>query len=173
MIYKKGNIVSHPKMDWGQGVVMENSDEKTVEVLFEKVGRKKLSLLHVTPRLIDTTILPAIEIKRLEVNDKIYEGIHFVDIFNYVKSVYPDHLVIIENGCYFEVIEEDAQYLSQLYGWTIYERQHGVLMTGFPENAKNIWNDLVVLEKPYLIVSQLPNTDNSNIKRKIMEVYPI
>ena len=172
MIYKKGNIVSHPKMDWGRGVVMENSDGKTVEILFEKVGIKKLSLQYVEPILIDVTTLPTIEIKKLEINHKIYEGVHFVDIYTDIKSMYPDHLVIIENGCYFEIIEDDALYLSQLYGWTVYERQHGVLMTGFPDNAKHIWNDLVSFKKPYLIVSQLENMDNGNIKRKITDIYP-
>lgn len=172
MRYEKGNIIAHPNMDWGHGTIMENSDGKTIQVLFEKVGRKKLSLQHVKPILLDADLISDTNINRLEINHKIYVDISFIDIFIDIKSKYTDHLVIIENGCYYEILNEDAEYLSKLYGWTIYERQLGIPMTGFPDNAKNIWDDLVSLGKPYLIVSQLPTASNNKIKRKITEVYP-
>lgn len=169
--YKEGNIVLHPKMDWGRGIVRENSDGKTVQVVFEKVGTKKLALTHIELMPLNMEEVLDVDFKRMEINNKIYVDTPFVDIFSDIKSKYPKHLVIIENGCYYEVLYDDAQYLSSLYGWTVYERQHKVPMTGFPDTAKNIWNDLASFRKPYLIVSQLPNSSNYKIKRKIAEVH--
>jgi len=171
MKYKKGSIVLHPKMDWGKGIVKERSDGKTVQVLFEKVGMKNLSLKYVELIRLDETSVPDIDLDRIDIKNRIYRDKPFVDIFSEIKLYYPDHLVIIENGCYYEVLYSDADYLAALYGWTIYERQHNVPMTGFPDNAKNIWNDLESLGKPYLIVAQLSSSGNK-VKRKITEIYP-
>ena len=171
MKYEKGNIVSHPKMDWGKGIVRERGDGETVQVLFEKVGIKNLSLKHVELILLDEDSASDINLGRIDINNKIYMDKPFVDIFCEIKSYYPDYLVIIENGCYYEVLYSDADYLATLYGWTIYERQYNVPMTGFPDNAKNIWTDLESLGKPYLIVSQLPSSGNK-IKRKITKIHP-
>ena len=49
MGYKKGNIVEHPNADWGQGVVLEDSDGIIVKISFEKVGVKTISLQYVQP----------------------------------------------------------------------------------------------------------------------------
>ena len=171
MKYDEGDIVLHPKMDWGRGIVRENSDGKTVQVLFEKVGTKKLSLIHVELIHLSQDEVSNMDLECIETNNKIYVDTPFVDIVSDIKSKYPRHLVIIENGCYYEVLYDDAQYLSNLYGWTVYERQHKVPMTGFPDTSRNIWDDLKSLGKPYLIVSQLPTSINYKIKRKISEVY--
>ena len=44
MQYKKGVLIKHPKMDWGRGVVLEDSNGTNVKISFEKVGVKTLSL---------------------------------------------------------------------------------------------------------------------------------
>ena len=171
LLYKEGDIVLHPKMDWGRGIVRENSDGETVQVLFEKVGTKKLSLAYVALVQLNIEEESDMDFERMEINNKIYVDTPFVDIFSDIKLKYPKHLVIIENGCYYEVLYDDAQYLSGLYGWTVYERQHKVPMTGFPDTSRNIWDDLESFRKPYLIVSQLPTPSNNKIKRKISEVH--
>jgi hypothetical protein len=170
--YKKGNVVKHPKADWGRGIVLEDSDGSTVKIGFEKAGVKTISLQYVQPVVVDTASVPDSEVKRIAEKSRVYIDEPFVDIIQDIKSKYPEHLVIIENGCYFEVLEQDAEYFSNMYDWKIYERQTDVPMTGFPENAKNVWIDLKNLHKPYVVVSQLPNPKRGKIQRTISEVFP-
>jgi len=172
MEYKKGNVVEHPKADWGRGIVLEDSDGSTVKIGFEKAGVKTIALQYVQPIVVDTATVSDIEVQRIAEKSRIYVDEPFVDIFQDIKSKYPEHLVIIENGCYFEVFEKDAEYFSNMYGWKIYERQIGVSMTGFPEDAKKVWNDLKNLNKPYVVVSQLPNQKRGKIQRTISEIFP-
>jgi len=172
MEYKKGNVVEHPKADWGRGIVLEDSNGATVKIGFEKVGVKELSLQYVQPNIVDTGTVSDTEVKRIAEKNRIYVDEPFVDIFQDIKSKYPEHLVIIENGCYFEVFEQDAEYFSNMYGWKIYERQIDVPMTGFPEDAKKVWVDLKNLRKPYVLVTQLPNPKRGKIQRTISEVFP-
>ena len=102
--------------------------------------------------------------------EKVFLYEKFIDIHNYIKALYPDHLVFIQNGYYFEILNEDAEYCNQLYGWTIYERQANIPMTGFTDNIRKIWSDLRKFEKPYVLVSQLEKGDNP--KRGITEIFP-
>ena len=51
MNFIKGDFIKHPKMDWGIGKI-EEVGKKTITVLFERVGRKKLSLEYATPLLL-------------------------------------------------------------------------------------------------------------------------
>jgi len=172
MGYKKGNIVEHPNADWGQGVVLEDSDGIIVKISFEKVGVKTISLQYVQPVVVDTDIVSDIEVRRITDANRVYVGEFFIDIFQDIKSKYPEHLVIIQNGCYFEVFEQDAEYFSEMYGWKIYERQIDVPMTGFPEDAKKVWEDLKNNNQPYVVVSQLPQKRLGKIERSISAIFP-
>ena len=173
MEYKKGSIVKHPNNDlaWGHGVVMKDSDEITIQICFAKVGLKTLSLQHIKPILVDKTIEAETEALEIIAKNRIYVDEPFVDIFQDIKSKYPNHLVIIRNGCYFEVFEHDAEKLSKMYGWKIYERQIGFPMTGFPEDTQKIWKDLRALKIPFIVVSQLPKEVMGKIQRSISEVF--
>lgn len=127
---------------------------------------------HNTPDLSHRPKCEHGETQRIAEKNHIYIAEPFVNIFQDVKSKYPEHLVIIQNGCYFEVLEQDAEYFSNLYGWKIYERQVDVPMTGFPEASNKVWQDLKRDKKPYIVVSQLPNTQRGKIKRSISEISP-
>ena len=167
-----GNIVEHPKADWGRGIVLEDSDGSTVKIGFEKVGVKTISLQYVQPIVVDTATVSDTEVKRIAEKGRVYVDEPFVDIFQDIKSKYPEHLVIIENGYYFEVFEQDAEYFSNMYGWKIYERQIDVPMTGFPDGAEKVWIELKNSHKPYVVVSQLSNPKRGNIQRTISEIFP-
>lgn len=171
MKYKKGNMVKHPNVDWGNGIVLKDSDGITVKISFEKVGTKTISLQYIQPIQIDAATFTYIEKKRISEKSQIYSNEPFIDIFQDIKCKYPEHLIIIENGCYFEVFEQDAEYFSYLYDWKIYERQAGIPMTGFPEAAKKVWENLKRNKKPYVVVSQLPKSNHGKIERKISEIY--
>ena len=171
MNFIKGDFIKHPKMDWGIGRV-EGTDKKIITVLFEKVGHKKLSLEYVTPILVDkTSINYSFDDDKINISTKVYTK-SFIDIYDDIKSVYKNHLVIIENGCYYEVLQEDAEYISDIYGYKIWEQSTDVYKTGFPIASKQIWDDLEMDAKPYIIVSQLKTQSGKNINRIVSKQYP-
>jgi len=111
------------------------------------------------------------EAKEIIEKNRVYIGDSFFDIFQDIKSKYPNHLVIIENGRFFEAFEKDAEVLSKKYGWKVYERQIGVSMTGFPVEAHKIWGDLRSEKIPFILVSQLPKKDQGKIHRSISDIF--
>ena len=168
-MFEKNNLIRHPKVDWGIGVVLFSSDGKTVTALFEKVGKKVLSLKHIFPILVQEPI--DFNVNKVNLIHRTYTSTYFNDIYYDIKSEYPNHLIFIENGCYYEILNEDAKELSLLYDWKIYERQKGIVMTGFPITNKYVWDDLNRDGIPYIIVSQLPQS-SQNISRKITKIFP-
>ena len=173
MEYKIGCVVKHPNqnLDWGMGVVLKDDDGMSVQVCFASVGVKTLSLQHIKPIIIDNPSEHAAKVKEIIAKNRVYIGDSFLDIFQDIKSKYPNHLIIIENGCYFEVLEQDAEMLSKRYDWKIYERQSGVSTTGFPVVTKKIWKDLRVEKIPFVLVCQLPKNERLGIQRTISEVF--
>ena len=169
--YEKNTVVSHPSMNWGYGLIIKNNEQnRTVNVNFEKVGIKTISLQHVVLNKENKKISTQQLRNNLE-KAIVYSDKPFIDIFNDIKSSYPFHLVIIENGCYYEILKQDAEYFSKIYGWTIYERQIGVPMTGFPEDAKKVWTYLESNKIPYIIVSQLPKGVSKKVRRSISTIF--
>ncbi len=173
MQYKIGSIVKHPNksLDWGLGVVLKEIDGVSVQVCFAVAGVKTLSLQHITPILIEDPENHAMEASKIIAKNRVYIGDSFLDIFHDIKSKYPHHLLIIENGRFFDALEQDAEVLSEKYGWKIYERQTGVAI-GFPVDAQKIWEDLRNQKIPYIVVSQLPQEGQGKIHRSISEVFP-
>lgn len=172
--YTKGTVVRHPSKDWGLGVILEDSVGALVKVGFEKVGVKNLSLEYVD---LDLVAEYSDESKRKIVIrsalERVYVNEPFSHIYADLKSKLPHHLVIIENGVYFEVLEKDAEYFRKAYGWKIYERELGVSLTGFPTESKRVFNDLKLSQQPYLIVRQITHgSDERAIQRKVGYVYP-
>ncbi len=168
---KKGTVIKHPSSDWGRGVVVENFGNDTIKVRFQKVGLKTLSLKYVTPVILeDEPLVTEDELERIIETERIYFNERFVDIYNDIKSKYPKHLIFIHNGCYFEILYEDAEECSKLFGYKIYERSEGVLSTGTPIESKQIWHDLRQLHRPYIIVRQLESGQKPH--RQISEIYP-
>lgn len=69
-------------------------------------------------------------------------------------------------------MQEDAEYLSNTFGYKIYEQPLDVIKTGFPLDAQKIWKDLQALGKPYIVITQLTTKNGHNLDRMIKEVYP-
>ncbi len=171
--YKKGMLVKHPKLDtWGGGVVLEDSNGATVSVSFENSGIKVLSLEYVRPVILNEALISDIEVKRLSEQNRVYFNEPFIDIYYDLKSKYPDHLIIIENGCYFDILEDDALYFQKHYQYKIYEHAIDVKGAGFPENiAPNVFNKLRESKKSFVVVSQISSINNDKVERKVSEVY--
>ena len=72
-IYKKGQLVKHPKKDdWGIGVVLEDSYGLKVSVSFENEGIKLLSLDYVKLVIIDSTPISEVEFKKRVEKNRVY-----------------------------------------------------------------------------------------------------
>jgi len=153
---------------WGKKLLRKDE----IDILPEFYSQKLPSKKHAQPILADSESVPNIAVKRIAEKSRVYVDEPFVDIFHDLKSRYPDHLIIIENGYYFEVFEQDAYFLSEEYGWKIIEQQIGVPKAGFPTNSRKVWDDLKQMQQPYIIVSQLPNPSGDKIQRTVGEIFP-
>ena len=171
MEISKGSWVRHMNADWGKGVVIEVTDHSNLQVSFEKVGIRKVPIVHLSLIARHEASTPAGKQEPITADGRIYFSERFIDIYGELKNAYPNHIVIIQNGCYFEVLEDDAQYFGRLYGWKVYERQAGVSMTGFPVSAKKVWNDLKDSGHPYVVVSQLPAHGTGKVERTVSEIF--
>ena len=168
--FKKDSFIRHPTANWGVGRVDIDSSKESVSAVFELVGYKTISLHHVTPIQVNYEY----EIGRNKLNDliklRVYFDERFEDIYNDIKSKVPTHLVIIENGTYFEVINDDAELCRKLYGWKVHSRVNGQSLTGFPTVNKSVFYDLESKKISYVLVSQLTH-QTKNIERQVDRIF--
>jgi RNA polymerase-binding transcription factor DksA len=94
----------------------------------------------------------------------------FIEIIQEIKKNRSNHLVIIQNGYFYEVLNEDATYFKNNFSYNTFER-HGATVTGFPIYSQNVIQDLKGLNKPFVIVGQLPNEASSKVQRAIIDSY--
>jgi hypothetical protein len=172
-IYKKGQLVKHPKKDdWGIGVVLEDSYGLKVSVSFENEGIKLLSLDYVKLVIIDSTPITEIDFRRRTEKNRLYVDEPFIDIYDDLKSKFPSHIVIIENGAYYDMLEEDALFFEKEFKYQIYDHAIDVMGVGFPiQGLTNILKKLRKLQSSYIVVNQLPNPNQGKIQRKVSEVF--
>jgi len=170
MKFSKDTFIKHPKVDWGVGRVISDSTSEFVSAIFEKVGLKTILLSHVTPLVVNYET----EVGRNKFNDtlklRMYFDESFEDIYKDIKSKAPSHLVIIENGTYYEVINDDAEKCKEIYGWKVYSRAKNQPLTGFPIGNKNVFYDLESRKISYVLVSQLSH-NTKNIERQVDRVF--
>ena len=168
--YAKGTWVEHPTANWGKGVVLEDSDGPTVCISFEKEGIKTIVLKYVEPRIISASLATDEQVGQLAARSRLYIDESFLDIYSDLKSKFPLHLVIIQNGYFFEILEDDAEYFRDLYGWKIHSRGDASI-TGFPVEAVSVWNKLRALKQPFVVISQLPTKKTGKIERRISDLF--
>jgi hypothetical protein len=169
--FKKGDFIEHPKAEWGYGLVLENQKGNQLKVNFPSVGIKTISLEHVNVRPVECPDNIKIELTDSVIMNRIYYAEPFSDIYDDLKQKLKDHVVIIENGIYFEVIYKDAELMSKLFGWTIYERSEGQPITGFKNDMKYIFRDLRYKNISYVLVSQITHKSLDKIERKVSEIF--
>jgi len=170
MKFLKDSFIKHPKVDWGVGRVIKDASSESVTAIFEKVGLKTILLSVVTPIVVNYES----EVGRNKFNDliklRLYFDESFEDIYNDIKSKAPNHLVIIENGTYYEVINEDAEKCRQIYGWKVYSRAKNQPLTGFPVERKSVFFDLQDKQISYVLVSQVSHK-TKNIERQVDRIF--
>ena len=173
--YLKGQLIKHPnRPEWGIGVVIKDSDSTLLNVSFEIAGTKVLSLEYVEPEIVESSPISEVEFKKLIEKDRIYVDEPFIDIYHDLKSKYPKHIVIIEKGMWYRMLEDDALFFQKEFKYQIVEHAIDVIGAGFPTwFLKSLKTKLKKLEIPYLIVSQLPNPNNAKWQREVSEIFPI
>ena len=174
IVYKKGQLIVHPnRPEWGIGVVIKDSDGSVLNVSFEVDGTKVLSLEYIEPEIVESVPISEVEFKRRVEKYRIYVDEPFIDIYEDLKSKYPSHLVIIEKGMWYRMLEEDALFFQKEFKYQIVEHAIDVIGAGFPSwFLEGLTKKLRKLKIPYLIVSQLPNPNNLKWQRKVSEVFP-
>ena len=70
----------------------------------------------------------------------------FTKISSDIKEKYPDHLVIIQNGCFYEVINEDVDFFEDRFSYNSFERFNN-LVTGFPILSEKVFPELRDMKK--------------------------
>jgi hypothetical protein len=172
--YKKGQLIKHPnRSEWGIGVVIKDSDGSLLNVSFEIAGIKVLSLEYIEPEIVESVPISEVEFKRRVEKDRIYVDEPFIDIYHDLKSKYPKHVVIIENGAYYDVLDKDALFFQKEFKYKIYDHAIDVMGVGFPiQGLSGVLEKLKGLLSPYIVVKQLPNPHQAKIQRKVSEIFP-
>lgn len=172
--YKKGQLIKHPnRPEWGIGVVIKDSDSTLLNVSFEVAGTKALSLEYIEPEIVESVPISEVEFKRRVEKYRIYVDEPFIDIYQDLKSKYPSHLVIIENGSYYDVLDKDALFFQKEFNYKIYDHAIDVMGAGFPiQGLSKILEKLKDLQSSYIVVRQLPNPSQGKIQRKVSEIFP-
>tara|TARA_B110000008_G_scaffold234584_1_gene238988 strand:- start:889 stop:1374 length:486 start_codon:yes stop_codon:yes gene_type:complete len=96
----------------------------------------------------------------------------FKKISKDIKEKYPGHLVIIQNGCFYEVIDEDVDFFHNRFSFNTFQR-FSDLVTGFPIFSKTVLSELKDMKKSFVLVSQLSERKNGKVQRAISEVFSV
>jgi RNA polymerase-binding transcription factor DksA len=96
----------------------------------------------------------------------------FKEIIQTIKRDRPNHLVIIQNGYYYEVLNEDADFFVDRFSYNTFD-WHGTTKTGFPIHSESVFSDLREMKQPFVLVSQLPKGEGKKVRRAISDVYDV
>ena len=94
----------------------------------------------------------------------------FKEIVRQIKFDKPNHLVIIQNGYFYEILNEDATFFADRFSYSTFER-NGETVTGFPIHSERVLQDLKDMKKSFVLVGQLPKVDASKVQRVIIDIY--
>ena len=171
IMFKKCDFIEHPKKEWGYGIVIENQQGNQLKVSFPSVGIKTISLEHIQIKLAECSNEIKSELIDSIIKNRVYIDEPFSEIFQDLKTKFNNYVVIIENGIYYEVLYEDAELMSRIYNWKIYERSHGQPITGFKDEMTYIFRDLRNQNISYVLVSQITHKTVDKIERKVSEIF--
>ena len=94
----------------------------------------------------------------------------FKEMIQTIKSDRPNHLVIIQNGYFYEVLDEDATFFVDRFSYNTFDWR-GATKTGFPIHSEKVFSDLREMRKSFVLVSQLPKGGSQKVRRAISDVY--
>lgn len=76
------------------------------------------------------------------------------EIVAYIKSDFPNHIVFIQNGYFWETYDEDARICSSIFGWKVADRGLNGVFTGVPTNARKFIQRLQEMGVSFVFVKQ-------------------
>ena len=94
----------------------------------------------------------------------------FKEIIQTIKSDRPNHLVIIQNGYFYEVLDEDATFFVDRFSYNTFDWR-GTTKTGFPIHSEQIFSVLREMKQSFVLVSQLPKGEGQKVCRAISDIY--
>ena len=94
----------------------------------------------------------------------------FKELIQTIKSDRPNHLVIIQNGYFYEVLDEDATFFVNRFSYNTFDWR-GTTKTGFPIHSEKVFSDLRGMKKSFVLVSQLPKGEGQKVRRAISDIY--
>jgi DNA mismatch repair ATPase MutS len=92
-----------------------------------------------------------------------------VVLFEQLKTKFPEHILFIQNGRFYELYGSDARECNNLFGWKIIEKC-GLDFTGVPHWSLKFKEKLKSLNKSFIIVESY--IENEYLKRKVVEISP-
>jgi len=94
----------------------------------------------------------------------------FKEIIKTIKSDRHNHLVIIQNGYFYEVLDEDAAFFVDRFSYNTFDWK-GTTKTGFPIHSEKVFSDLREMKQSFVLVSQLPKKEGKKVRRAISDTY--
>lgn len=149
-------------IDYDTGEVVEFSDKvkdslKVIAATFECRERcQQISVIS--------------ESEQTKANDWNMVSGTFKEIKQDIKNDRPHHLVIIQNGYFYDVLGEDATFFVDRFSYNPYDL-NGVIRAGFPIHSKKVFSDLREMKQSFVLVSQLPKGGSQKVRRAISDVY--
>ena len=87
-----------------------------------------------------------------------------------LKSRFPNHLVIVHFGYYYQIYDEDATFFANYFSLNTFKK-YNKLTAGFPTFSTKYFSNLRDMEKSFVRVDQLSEKKNGMIQRAITEIY--
>ena len=94
----------------------------------------------------------------------------FKEIINTIKKKRPNHIVIIQNGYFYESLDNDAEFFVKKFGYNSFFHNNSK-KTGFPLHAEKVFLELKEMKQSYVLVCQLPKERGQKVQRAITDVY--
>lgn len=86
-------------------------------------------------------------------------------------NAYTDLIIFVQNGCFWEAAEQDAEYLSKHLGWRMHNSNYDRrLTTGTSLENERFERQLKKLGKGYVLIGQI-DSENSKPTRGIIYVF--
>ncbi len=82
-----------------------------------------------------------------------------LNVYNEIKKVHPDFVLLIKSGTFYEILENDAYVLSNISGYKIVDKTNYQLC-GFPSNVlAKVTNKLEQKSINYIVLDSRDNYD--------------
>ena len=111
--------------------------------------------------------------KAMGLKGTVFEGKNLFEIWEQVKRIHPNHIVLIEDGYMWKLFSEDATLMAGIFEWKTFDDRAGVTKTGFPLNGKRPIEALEEAGYAYMKLERPDRDPHRRPYRVVAEVFPI